>query len=520
MVLKEKNSCGQTYRELEMSTCNLLPTSTPSHVPTKHAAESEPRTPIAPLSQDSSGETQHPSDAPFPRRLEGQLTQARFEQAPVRHKRENSSNKSRPPTEVGLINLAFPQTADARKADVELQKILTLGLITGETKEDPVPQNASIKPFIDAFINAAREPQVQAWFEAKGLDVSTVRVFSDGVEGTVLVNGKKVTQKFTGIDTSGWNEVGAKLTEAANRLSPQSRGVLLPDKVTQRFHDVDVVFNFYGVRPPREESEQSLLGQLLHTTGWPVLTDEKYFSWRQQFGQLQQKISDIDTRSSLSSQLQNLIDNAPENETLNLGDQLATVPPESTLAQRSQVLRERFAESLATPVFKAFIEKLGYGDADQIYRMYDGVLEIRKADNQWLSIGVYLEDEISKVGVGGSPEEKLAIRALDSQFKQLVEQSRSVGNTLYSQPMYDARQLLAFYGLGNPGTLAQVTAAIGALTNNLPPSPARWTLSSSWPENLDRASADTVLGKVLVGGGEIGLRLFNSSAGNVLVACL
>ena len=500
MVLKEKNSCGQTYRELEMSTCNLLPTSTPSHVPTKHAAESEPRTPIAPLSQDSSGETQHPSDAPFPRRLEGQLTQARFEQAPVRHKRENSSNKSEPPTEDGRINLAFPQSADARKADVELQKILTYGLISGETKDDPVPQNASIKPFIDAFINAAREPQVQAWFEAKGLDVSTVRVFSDGVEGTVLVNGKKVTQKFTGIDTSGWNEVGAKLTEAANRLSPQSRGVLLPDKVTQRLHDLDAVFNFYGVRLPREESEQSLLGQLLHTAGWPALTDEQYFSWRQQFGQLQQKISDIDSRSSLASQLQTLIENAPEGGTLNLGDQLATVRPESTLAQKSQVLRERFAEWLAMPAFKTFIEKLGYGDADQVYRVFDGVLEVRQPDNKWFPISVFLEDEINKVGVGGSPAEKLANSALESQFKQLVEQSRSVGNTLYSQPMYDARQLLAFYGLGNPDALAQVTAAIGALTNNLPPSPARWTLSTPLPENPDRASTDTVLGNALVRG--------------------
>lgn len=483
-----------------MSTSSRLPTSTPLFFPKEHAAEPEPRSPIASTPQDSSGETQDTYRAGLPRRRDGQLTQAKFKQASVRHKRENSSGNSSSQAEVGRISLAFPQDADAKSADIELQKVLTYWLITGHIKDDPFPPNASVRPFIDAFINAAQEPRVQAWFEAKGLDVSTVRVFSDGVEGTVLINGERVKRRFTGTDASGWNEVGAKLTEAANRLSPQSGGVLLPDKTTRRFVDLDAVFNFYGIRPPQAENEKAPLGMLLKETGWPALTDGKYFFWRQQFEQLQQKASDIDARSGLASQLQQLISDTAEGETPNLGEQLATVRPESTLAQKSLALREQFAKWLAMPAFKTFIEKIGYGDGDQTYRVIDGRLEVRQPDNKWFSINVYLQDEISVVGVGGSDQEKLAIKALDSQFKQLVEKSKSVGNTLYSQPMYDARQFLTFCGLGNPGTRAQVSSAADALTSNLPPPPARWTLPSSRPENPERASVDTDFGNILIRG--------------------
>ncbi|MGZ9706120.1 hypothetical protein ACXX81_08805 [Pseudomonas sp. GNP013] len=392
-----------------------------------------------------------------------------------------------------------------QKADETLQQSLIEWLITGKSKDHLFPRNASIQPFIDVFNKAAREPKVQAWLKSMGMDVSSVRVFSDGVEGTVLIKGKQVKCRFTATDGSGWNEVGARLTEAADKLSPNSAGVLLPQK--GRFVDLDTVFNFYGVEPPHSDQQKASLGELLKTAGWPAITDDKRSLWRQQYAQLLQKISDIDARSSLATQLLQLVKDAVDTDTLSLGDRLAVVRPESTLAQKSQAPREHFAAWLALPAFKTFIEKVGFGGVDQVYRIVDGDLQILDRRSQWFPLGSFLQDEISKVGVGGSPQERQAIETLDKRFGQLQEMCKSIGNTVYSQPLYDARQYLVFSGLGSPRTLAQVYAAISGLSENLPPAPPRWTLPSTRPENPNRAWADAGFGKYLLSSMQTGYAL-------------
>ncbi|MBX7276548.1 hypothetical protein K2E95_13355 [Pseudomonas sp. ERGC3:01] len=87
------------------------------------------------------------------------------------------------------------------------------------------------------------------------------------------------------------------------------------------------------------------------------------------------------------------------------------------------------------------------------------------------SLHVFLDDEISKVSVGGSPAEKAAIHSLNNDFNQLIERSKATGNVVYSRPLYDLRQLLSFSGLGSPETVAQVNSAIAWLTTRLPPPP-------------------------------------------------
>jgi hypothetical protein len=347
-----------------------------------------------------------------------------------------------------------------------LQNTLTHWLITGQLKANPILPDCSIKPFIDAFRNAVREPQVQAWFASKGLDQSTVRVFSDGVEGTVLVDGEEVVRRFTTTDGSGWWEVAASVTEAVNSLSPGYFGVLLPHATTGRFRHVDVILNFYGVKSPAHPSEGPRLGQQLKQDGWPTITDEKHTQWRQQFGQLLQKNADVATRAQVTSQLQALVEGKGDNDTLDLGGEPVSVHPESTLAQTSQIPRERFAQWLAQPPFKAFIDGIGLGGEGNVYRIYDGQLELRYGANQWRSLQGLLDDEISKVQAGGGRNDHLG-----AAFNELVALSKTTGNTLYSASLYDIRQCLAFSGLGCPDTVAQLNAAIGWLGNQLPPSP-------------------------------------------------
>ncbi|WP_294737567.1 hypothetical protein [uncultured Pseudomonas sp.] len=192
----------------------------------------------------------------------------------------------------------FPAPADAIKADERLQKNLTHWLKTGRLRHHPIPPNSSIKPFADAFTEAAQAPHVQAWFKSKGLDLSTVRVFSDRVEGMVEVDGKQQAQKFTATDGSGWGGVSAQVSNAVNKLSADAEGVLLPDE-NGEFRHVDVILGFYGVTPPGDPKDGPQLGKQLEKDGWPTIPDEKRVAWRRQYGQLVGANADIAQQNNL-----------------------------------------------------------------------------------------------------------------------------------------------------------------------------------------------------------------------------
>ncbi|MGH2423644.1 hypothetical protein EJ576_09215 [Pseudomonas sp. C 49-2] len=430
-----------------------------------------------PRSQDLSGAGGQSSVTGVLRQRGGQLTQLRLEQPLVRHKRADLS------AETGRNVAVYPTVEAAKKADASLQSNLTHYLLTGRLKIYPFPPDASIRPFMDAFVDAAREPRVQAWLQSKGLDLATMRVFSDGVEGPVLIDGKHVTRRFTTTDGSGWWEVGANLSEAAKMLRPDNGGVLLPGDYAVPFRDLDAVLHFYGVEMSSPSENKKQIGERLKEHGWPAIANEKRTDWRQQFEQLTQNHSDVADRSQLASNLQALVKGKSEGDTLPLSSQPALVSPGSTLAQKSLLPRERLVEWLLLPAFKAFIEKIGLAAADNVYRIADGNLELRDSANQWISLQVFLDDEISKVSAGGSPAEKAAVNTLNHDFNQLVEMSGVTGNVLYSQPLYDMRQMLAFSGLGSPETVAQVNSAIGWLTIKLPPSPMAGDYAGLSPYN-------------------------------------
>ena len=61
------------------------------------------------------------------------------------------------------------------------------------------------------------------------------------------------------------------MTEAADKLSPDPFGVLLPGRKKASFRDLDAVFHFYGLEPPHSDKERQPLGELLKSAGWPVI---------------------------------------------------------------------------------------------------------------------------------------------------------------------------------------------------------------------------------------------------------
>ena len=343
--------------------------------------------------------------------------------------------------------------------------------MTGELKGNPMPANSSIKPYVDIYREAVREPSVQAWFASKGLDLSTVRIFDDSVVGVVIRDGVEMTQTFTTTDGSGWWEVSAKVRAAQKTLSPGDIGILLPDATTGDFVHVDVILDFYGVTGPDDRNQAVEFGNHLKENGWPAISDQKRSVWSQQFSQLLQKSRDLDGRSRLVTQLQALVDGKGEGDTLDLAVQHTIIDPASSLAQKSLQPREHLGEFLGRPAFKAFIEKMGFGTGENIYRISGGNLEIRDARNQWMSLQADFDDEVIKVSGDGSAQQSADVILLNAELNQLVEMSKTTGGALYSSALYDIRQALEFSGLGSPDTVETVQFAIGWLSNQLPPSP-------------------------------------------------
>ncbi|WP_256679377.1 hypothetical protein [Pseudomonas sp. DTU12.1] len=439
---------GQGYRQPE---------------PTASMPSSE--APSAPEGQGWPASEQTPHNPSMP----GRLTQARLELAAQRKKRDATPLP------------AFPSSVDAAKGDEKLQDTLTHWVTTGKLKRKPIPDNASIKPYVDLYCDAVNEPAVQDWLASKGFKWSTVRIDRDGVEGIVIRDGVETKQRFTTSDGSGWWEVSGKVRAAVRYLSPSDLGILLPDPKTGDFNHVDVILDFYGVKTPNESGGAAQLGRQLTEDGWPGISEQKRTDWREQFDQLVQQSRDQDVRTRLAPQLQALVDAKAEDADLDLTAQTVDIDPQSSLAQKSHQPRASFAQFLATPAFRTFVDKIGFGQGDHVYRIRDGQLELRDRANHWTNLQAFLDDEISKTLVAGSAEEKARILELNANFNQLVGMSKETGDALYSIPQYDLRQVLEYCGLGSPGSVAQARVALGWLNNQLPAAPLAADYASLTP---------------------------------------
>ncbi|WP_235205556.1 hypothetical protein [Pseudomonas fluorescens] len=395
----------------------------------------------------------------------GRLTRVRLELPQQRKKRDSpTGNRDSPPP-------AFPSAAEAAKDDKQLQDALTHWLSTGKLKRKPIPDNASIKPYVDLYRDAVKDAAVQDWLASKGFRLSTVRIYRDGVEGTVVRDGVETNQRFTTTDGSGWWEVSGKVRAVERLLSPSDLGILLPEPNTGDFIHVDVILDFYGVKTPNESGSGTQLGKQLKEEGWPGIPEQKRTDWHQQYTQLLQQNSDQDDRPRLATQLQALVEGKAQDDDLDLAAQSVDIDPQSSLAQKSRPLRERFAQFMATPAFRAFVDKIGFGQDGHVYRIHDGQLELRNRLSRWTSLQAFLDDEISKTLVLGSAEEKARALELNASLNRLVDMGKETGGALYSVPLYDLRQVLEYSGLGAPDSVAQARVALDWLNNQLPPAP-------------------------------------------------
>ncbi|MCP1462938.1 hypothetical protein [Pseudomonas sp. S3E17] len=363
----------------------------------------------------------------------------------------------------------FPSAAVAAVADTTLHKRLVQWLTTGSPPENLIPPNASIAPFLQLYNAAITEPAVQAWFEAKGLKLSTVRVFRDSVAGMVTREGKDTFERFTLTDGSGWWEVSTKIHAIQQVLSPNDLGVPVAMSPTQSAVPRDVVLDFYGVRPPLNERAAAALGTQLKREGWPAISSSLRDQWEKQFKRLLQQNDDQAVRRQLVGQLQPMIEGKEGGESLKLDDHTVSIARGSTLDQLSQEPRKQFNAFLATPTFQDFLANVGDAGEGRAYRLSEGALQMRNAAGQWQSLQAYFDEEIQKALATGSEEAQQSARQMNSNLDDLLRMSGKTGNALYSTRTYDARQALAFYAPDAPQTVSDVRATLSWFNTSFPP---------------------------------------------------
>ncbi len=363
----------------------------------------------------------------------------------------------------------FPSAAVAAAADITLHKRLVQWLTTGSAPENLIPPNASIAPFLQMYNAAINEPAVLAWFEAKGLKLSTVRVFRDSVAGTVTRDGKDTFERFTATDGSGWWEVSTKINAIQQVLSPHDLGVPVAESPTQGAVPRDVVLDFYGVRPPLNERASAATGIQLKREGWPAISSTLRDQWEKQFKLLLQQNDDQAVRRQLVGQLRPMIAGKADGESLKLDNHTVSVARGSTLDQLSQEARKQFNAFLTTPTFRDFLTKVGFAGEGRTYRLSEGEFQMRNAAGPWRSLQAYFDDEIQKTLAAGSEEAQQSARQMNANLDDLLQMSGKTGNALYSTRTYDARQALAFYAPDVPQTVSDVRATLSWFNTSFPP---------------------------------------------------
>ncbi|MGY1917692.1 hypothetical protein ACW9IF_02120 [Pseudomonas tolaasii] len=388
-----------------------------------------------------------------------------------RAKRDTSKAGAAPSDKGTRPPRRYPAAANAEKADAKLQKNLIQWLKTGSETGNTVPAKSSIAPFIERYTQALNEPTLQAWFKAQALKPSTVRVFSDCVTGIVVRDGKEIFQRLSTTDGSGWGLVGKHISAAQRVLSPDDRGIPINAGATHSLIPREVILSFYGVKPPANEQSAPQLAKQLKQQGWPEISSAQRDTWGSQFKRLLQQQADSAVRAQILEQLRPLLEGKPDSEALRLQQQSMVVEPGSTLDRRSIKPRKLFVEFLASAPFQAFLKKTGFAEPGRQFRLSAGDLQMRNGAGQWVSLQRAFDDEVGKVGVAGSADEKAAASKMNEDLAQLVKLSKKTGNALYTTRTYDARQVLKLYLPDAVKTVGQLRVALEWLDIQLPSPP-------------------------------------------------
>ncbi|WP_237880970.1 hypothetical protein [Pseudomonas sp. PGPR40] len=364
-----------------------------------------------------------------------------------------------------LIDLDTPL-----KADSDLQSNVIEMLDSNQNGPLAIPAGTSIHEPLELYKQALDDSKLLAWFEIKGMNLTTLRIHSDFVTHEVTHGGESTQEKFTLWDDSGWWQVSAQLLDARNVLDPGDVGLGYMNEASNELAR-DVLLQFYGVTPPLSEEGAERCAAQLKSQGWPEFNRARL---QENLETVKQAIGEAEERERLALDLEQSVSGMANNASVTLSDQYADIAGTSPLARKSQEARRHLKELLELPAMIELGKANNFNCFENRYRIFENKLQCFTYMNGWTWRD--LTDFVSDQPI------------LKEKLNKLIPMVKEIGHVLYNSESYNLQQVLRFKGFDLPKNAEDVRNIIQWLKTPFPPSPAL----GNYAADLLRGSPATV----------------------------
>lgn len=304
---------------------------------------------------------------------------------------------------------------------------------------------------LDLYKQALNDPKVLAWFQAKGVTLSTLNIQECSISASVTLNGVSTTETFTVWDNSGWWRVAAQVLAARQVLDPGNFGLPYVND-DRKLVPCNVMLDFYGVEPPTSEQEASALASRLKLEGWPEITADEKVELDKECQCAKESIREAKARETLINELGSLVKDQADNENLSLSDHYSESASDSPLAHKSLAIVRHLNDFFALPEMIALSEREGIDFNSLPVRISENKIEVLVHAPKWHDLTTLVTDQ----------------RSLVAPFNNLLRMVRDTGNALYAPLRFDFKQILSFSGFGAVNTAGEVRNIIRWLQASLP----------------------------------------------------
>ena len=335
------------------------------------------------------------------------------------------------------------------QADLDLQAAVNIQLMFDPKLSVPVPPVTSMHVPIELYKRALQAPDVVAWFESKGLDLTTVRIGKESVTGNVTFNGVSRSQEFGLWDESGWWQVSAQVRAVAQALDPAEAGLpYMSDELDTL--PCDVILHFYDLTPPGSSEEGNALGNKLQRDGWPAFNPTRRDD---ALDRAEQLINSENSRAQLISELEKSVEGLADDESLSFSGKFNQAAIFSPLEDKCLNTVQHLWDFLNLPEMVVILESYGLVLEPVPIRISDGKFEICWRSTNWNDFTENVMEESNLI----------------QPFNDLLERVKDTGNALYSDGAIDLHQILNFSEMGSFKTVGEVRNIIRWLKTSLPP---------------------------------------------------
>ena len=343
--------------------------------------------------------------------------------------------------------------ADVRsQADRDLQQSLVALLLTDADSFISIPNGTLLHPLLERYKQALRDPGPSAFFNAKGLDLSTIKLSRDSVTGDVTRNGHVFSEQFSLFDNSGWWQASRQLLPIMRVLDPDNHGLCYLGEDSSSI-EIGRVFKFYGSQLPRYQDDDIEFANQLNTSGWPEFTAAKRARLNEAFRTIDRVAEEDEERAHLLCALELIVKGKPDNAAVSLSDMTVefAVP---RLSEDSNAIRQHLNDFLVLPAMAAICKRKKIDCHAYTVRITERKIQVHNGDT-WVDL---------TRAVRAQP-------ALLLQLDRLFEQAKKTGRSLYTSQTLNLLQVIRYKGFDKPKNVGEVRNIIGWLNTSLPPAP-------------------------------------------------